>query len=215
MFLSPPLHTRTCIGVLWSIIGCFIHSLLWNAFTLFFTVNSSVNAAWSSFNSVCPRKVPQGYVGAILNKLTAGSIALNEPIQLVGYPKQRHDPLSDRSINLLIWTLTMALYAIHKSAKECRFGNTNLSPLTIFKALVKAHLKYQYKLYKFRHTQFYFPYDWCIGDALAKISNNTFVLPCDIEQLIPIPQLTMMYTKPCWQYTKVEITKGYENKPCK
>ena len=66
MFLSPPLHTRTCIGVLRSIIGCFIHSLLWNAFSLFFTVNSSVNAARSSFNSVCPRKVPQGYVGAIL-----------------------------------------------------------------------------------------------------------------------------------------------------
>ena len=52
----------------------------------------------------------------------------------------------------------MARYAIHKSATEClRFYNTNLSPLTIFKASVKAHLKYQYKLYKLRHTQFISP----------------------------------------------------------
>ena len=69
----------------------------------------------------------------------------------------------------------MARYAIQKSATECRLGNRNLSPLTIFKGSVKVYLKYQYKLYKLRHTQFYFPYDWCIGDALAKISNNTLL----------------------------------------
>ena len=45
-FLCPTLQTRTCIGVLKSII-MFFHSFITMeyAFTLFFTVNSSINAA--------------------------------------------------------------------------------------------------------------------------------------------------------------------------
>ena len=51
--------------------------------------------------------------------------------------------------------------------------NTRTPPLAIFKATVKAHLHQQFKLYKLRLRQYYFPYDWCIGDALAQVTGNT------------------------------------------
>ena len=71
--------------------------------------------------------------------------------------------------------LTLARYAVHKSATEYQLHAINTSPIIIFKASVKAHLQYQYKLYKLLLTQYYFPYDWCIREASAKVSNNALV----------------------------------------
>ena len=38
--------------------------------------------------------------------------------------------------------------------------------------LVQAHIKFQYKLPKLRNTVYYFPFDWCIAEAIAKLTTD-------------------------------------------
>ena len=109
------------------------------------------------------------------DKITTHTLHLTDTIKLFGYPQNRNDPLDTKRINLLNWTLTIARYSIHKSATEFRLHNIRTPPLVIFKATVKAHLHQQFKLYKLKLQQYYFPFDWCIGEALARVTGDTLI----------------------------------------
>ena len=107
------------------------------------------------------------------DKITSHTVTLTSSLQLFGYIPRTNDTLDRRAVHLLNWLLTLARYAIHKSATEHRHHPTPSTPTAIFKASVKAHLQYQYNLYKLRHQHYYFPFDWCIGDALATVTADT------------------------------------------
>ena len=83
--------------------------------------------------------------------------------------------LEQRTINLLNWTLSMAKAAIHHSAVDYRLHHITTSPITLFKASVKSHINYQYKISKLRQQLYYFNLDWCIHDTYASVTNNTLV----------------------------------------
>ena len=114
-------------------------------------------------------------ISAYINKITQLQVAVTPTLQLFGYIRKKNDPLSQRAVYLLNWALTLARYAIHKSATEYRLRNTITDPLIIFRSVVKAHLAYQYNLAKLRHTVFYFPFDWCIGEAFTKLTDGSLV----------------------------------------
>ena len=114
-------------------------------------------------------------ISAYISKITQQQVAATPTLQLFGYIRKKNDPLSNRAVYLLNWALTLARYAIHKSATEHRLRNTLTDPIIIFRSAVQAHLTYQYNLAKLRHTVYYFPFDWCIGEAFAKLTDETLV----------------------------------------
>ena len=111
----------------------------------------------------------QSYV----DKITERKLTLTTQIKLFGKAKTKNDSLTPRSLDLVNWTLTLGRWAIYKSAVNYRTKNLTYAPDALFKALVKSHLRFQYKLYRLRHMQYYFPYDWCLGEAFAKVENDT------------------------------------------
>ena len=114
----------------------------------------------------CPNIRPfWNVIASYIDKISSNQIPMTPHIQIFGYIRKKNDPLSCRTISLLNWALTLARYAIHKSATEYRLRNTILDPLIIFKSTAKAHIKFQYQLAKLRNTVYYFPFDWCIGEA--------------------------------------------------
>lgn len=98
-------------------------------------------------------------ISAYINKITQQQVAVTPTLQLFGYIRKKNDPLSNRAVYLLNWALTLARYAIHKSATEYRLRNTLTNPIIIFRSAVQAHLTYQYNLAQLRHTVYYFPFD--------------------------------------------------------
>ena len=114
-------------------------------------------------------------ISVYINKITQLQVTVTPTLQLFGYTRKKNDLLSQRAVYLLNWALTLARYAIHKSATEHRLRNTITDPLIIFRSVVKAHLTYQYNLAKLRHTVFYFPFDWCIGEAFTKLTDGSLV----------------------------------------
>ena len=101
-------------------------------------------------------------------------------MKLFGKAKTKNDSLTPRSLDLVNWTLTLARWAIYKSSVNYRTKNLTYAPNALFKALVKSHHRFQYKLYKLRHMQYYLPYHWCLGEAFAKVENDTLTyLHCD------------------------------------
>ena len=90
--------------------------------------------------------------------------------------KRKNDALEQRTVDLVNWTLTVARWAIHKSAVNHRVRNMAIPPEALFRAsILKSHFQFQYKLYVARHTQYYFPYHWYIGETFAKIGNDNLV----------------------------------------
>ena len=112
-------------------------------------------------------------ISTYINKITRHQIAVTPTLRLFGYIRKKNDPLSNRALYLLNWALTLARSAIHKSATEYRLRNTKTDPIIIFRSAVKAHLTYQHKLAKLRHTLYYFPLDWCIGGAFARLTDGS------------------------------------------
>ena len=110
-----------------------------------------------------------------VDKITDRSLTLTTLFKLVGKTARRNDPLNKRKIDLVNWILTLTRWAIHKSSINYRVHNSVISPETLFRTTVKAHLKFQYKLYKNRLSQYLFPFDWCIGEALAKVEHEKLV----------------------------------------
>jgi len=108
-----------------------------------------------------------------VDKITERKLTLTTQVKLFGKAKTNNDSLTPRSLDLVNWTLTLARWAIYKSAVNYRTKNLTYPPEALFKAMVKSHLRFQYKLYKLRHTQYYFPHHWCLGEAFAKVENDT------------------------------------------
>ena len=94
---------------------------------------------------------------------------------LIKFFKTKNDTLTPRTLDLVNCTLTLARWAIYKSAVNYRTKNLIYEPEALFKALVRSHLHFQYKLYKLRQTQYYSPYHWCLGQAFAKVENDTLI----------------------------------------
>ena len=113
----------------------------------------------------------QAYVDKITNKM----LTLTIQIKLFGKVKTKNDPLGSRTIDLVNWTLTLARWAIHNSAVNYRVRNLKLEPDSLFRAMVKSHLRFQFKLHTSRQTQYYFPSHWCLGEAFAKVENGSLV----------------------------------------
>ena len=113
----------------------------------------------------------QAYVDRITNKM----LTLTTQVKLFGKVKTKNDPLGSRTIDLVNWTLTLARWAIHKSNVNYRVRNVTFPPDTLFRAIVKSHLRFQFKMYKSRNTQFHFRSYWCLGEAFAKVENGLLV----------------------------------------
>lgn len=114
-------------------------------------------------------------IQAYVDKITNNMLSLTTQVKLFGKVKTKDDPLGSRKIDLVNWTLTLARWAIHKSAVNYRVRNLNFQPDTLFRARVKSHLCFQFKLYMSRQTQYYFPFHWCLGEAFAKVENGSLV----------------------------------------
>ena len=78
-------------------------------------------------------------------------------------------------INLVNWTLTIARFSIHKAAVNSRV-NKELTPIiSLFGGIVKSIIRFQFKVYVSKGTQYLFPGVWCIEYAFAKLENNAIV----------------------------------------
>ena len=115
----------------------------------------------------------------LLNKISNSNLPVPDSLKALGKILCKNDPFSKQHVDLINWTLTIARYAIHKSPVYHRVHQTTISSEAIFAAAVKSHLHFQFKLYSACQTQFYFPYDWCLGEALAKIENDKIVFTFD------------------------------------
>ena len=98
---------------------------------------------------------------------------LSPVLKMLGKVPATDDPVSERAVALINWALTVARCAIFKSTNYHRFGNSCVPPEAIFKASIKAHLKYQ--LYSSRNLTHLFPTDWCINNAFAKVENKQLI----------------------------------------
>ena len=110
-----------------------------------------------------------------VDRITDRKLTISTEIKILGKCREKNDNLDSRTLDLVNWTLTLARWSIHKSAVYYRVRNMSILPETLFRAMVKSHLQFQYKLYLSRHTKFYFPYHWCIGEAFAKVENDVLV----------------------------------------
>jgi len=176
----PPLAPNKLGDTNWKI----IHRILPTAQSLYrMTVHPTPNCHRCGFTESvdhlilhCPHvsifwQQVQHYTG----KLTENRLQLSNTIKLFGYLRSKDDPLSQYTINLLNWILTVARHSIHRSAVEYRLRNSTVLPSTLFCSSVKSHLTEQYKLHKSRMTTYLFPFIWCIHDAIAKVSNGKLV----------------------------------------
>ena len=114
-------------------------------------------------------------IQAYISKITDQKLTLSSQIKLFGKVKTRNGPFPQNSLDLVNWTLTLARWAIHKSAVNYRVKDLTVSPEALFKAMVRSHLRLQYKLYNLRQTQYYFPHHWFLGEAFAKVQNDTLI----------------------------------------
>ena len=112
------------------------------------------------------------HVDHLIGKISANKVSLTPEFKMLSII-HRND-LNKKSLDLINWELLIARYSIHKANVRHRVHNVNLPKEAIFAAEVKEHVKHKYKLYKSRLMQGNFSYDWCIGNALAKIVNLTF-----------------------------------------
>ena len=115
------------------------------------------------------------YVQTFVNKISNSNLSLTAALKLFGKVSKEDDPFSKRHADIINWTLTIARYAIHKSAVYHRVHKETIPPEAIFGSVIKAHLRFQFQLYSITHRQYYFPHHWCLGQAFAKIENEKLV----------------------------------------
>ena len=115
------------------------------------------------------------YVGQFIRKISEKKLVLSPVLKMLGKVPATDDPVSERAVALINWALTVARCAIFKSANYHRFDNSCVPPEAIFKASIKAHLKYQFSLYSSCNLTHLFPPDWCINNAFAKVENKRLI----------------------------------------
>lgn len=90
-------------------------------------------------------------------------------LKLLGKVPQANDTCSKKHADLINWILTISIYAIHNSSVYHRLHSQTIPPEAISGSTDKSHL------YLDSSAQYYFPFDWCLGEALAKVENNQLV----------------------------------------
>ena len=124
----------------------------------------------------CPHVVNfWNYVQTFIDKISSNNLQLTVPIKCFGKIPKRDDAFSASHSNLINWALTIARYAIHKSAVYHRIYKEVVPPEAVFASTIKAHLRFQFKLSTVRLTEYIFPHIWCLGEAFAKVEDNKLV----------------------------------------
>ena len=83
--------------------------------------------------------------------------------------------VSKNVVNLVNWTLTIARFSIHKAAVNSRVNKEVTPIISLFGGIVKSIIRFQFKVYVSKGTQYLFPGVWCIGYAFAKLENTAIV----------------------------------------
>ena len=107
-----------------------------------------------------------------LNTNKQGALQLNDNIKRFGLTQTNTAIHNTDTLNLVNWTLTTAHSAIHKSTVNYRTKQIDTSPQEFFTTLVKAHISFTYKSFKLKQSEEIFTSTWCIGSALASLTNN-------------------------------------------
>ena len=110
-----------------------------------------------------------------VDKITNSSVIISNCVKLLGWIPGEKEKVPTRIGNLVNWAITIARYAIYRSAVDFKSRSEVTSVPAIFRAVVKAHICFQYKLYFHRGKQQEFLKVWCIGQAFANVENNRLV----------------------------------------
>ena len=110
-----------------------------------------------------------------VDKITNSSVIISNYVKLLGWIPGEKEQVPTRIVNLVNWSITVARYAIYRSAVDFKSRSEVTSVVAIFRAVVKAHIRFQYKIYSYRGEQQEFLQVWCIGQAFANIENNRLV----------------------------------------
>ena len=110
-----------------------------------------------------------------VDKMTNSSVIISNYVKLLGWIPGEKEQVPTRIVNLVNWSITVARYAIYRSAVDFKSRSEVTSVVAIFRAFVKAHIRFQYKIYSYRGDQQEFLQVWCVGQAFANIENNRLV----------------------------------------
>ena len=104
------------------------------------------------------------------------SVIISNYVKLLGWIPGEKKQVPTRLVNNLVnWSVPIARYAIHRSAVDFKSRSEVTSVVAIFRAVVKAHIHFQCKIYSYRGKQPKFLQVWCIGQAFANVENNRLV----------------------------------------
>ena len=110
------------------------------------------------------------------NTISNGRLQLTNTTKILGPTLHDLNSLTEDEQLLIHWLLTVTRCALHKSAVDYRVRGETVSPRTLFKATVKSHITYEYKLALQRNSLDKFIAQWCIKESLAKIVNNALTI---------------------------------------
>lgn len=110
-----------------------------------------------------------------VDKITNSSVIISNYVKLLGWIPGEKEQVPTRIVNLVNWSITVARYAIYRSAVDFKSRSEVTSVVAIFRAVVKAHIRFQYKIHSYRGEQQEFLQVWRIGQAFANIENNRLV----------------------------------------
>lgn len=86
-------------------------------------------------------------VQVFVDKITGRSVSLTTKIRPLGWIPEDGIQLSKKVINLVNWTLTIAHFSIHKAAVNFRVHKEVTPILSIFGAIIKSIIHFQFKVY--------------------------------------------------------------------
>ena len=175
----PPLATNKQGDVNWKIVHRVLPTALsLNRATVYHTPNCHRCNVTENIDHLflhCPTSISlwtklQSY----FHKMTDNQLRLTDSIKLFGLPRTNNIIHDNHILNLVNWTLTTALCAIHKSAVNYRTKQIITPPQELFSAAVKAHITFKYK-YSQSQQDDIFTSTWCIGSALVSLNDKKLV----------------------------------------
>ena len=113
------------------------------------TVCASTNPLWIQV---------QSYVDRISNSC----LRITNHIKLLGWIPSNQVHMPQKTIHLVNWVLCVGRFAIHKSAVNFRTGNETTPIVSIFRAFVKSHCNFQFKLQMMTDKMTEFQELWCL-----------------------------------------------------
>ena len=107
----------------------------------------------------------QSYVDRIANSC----LRITNRIKLQGWISSNQKHMPQKVIHLVNWVLCVVRFSIHKSAVNFRTRNETTPMVSIFRAFVKCHLIFQFKLHMMRDKMTEFQELWCLNSTLARV----------------------------------------------